>query len=137
VAKAGILEIADVFVVNKADKDGAGEAARDLELMLKMGAGRDADWVPPVVKTSAATGQGIDDLWSAIEDHRKHLESTGALERNRRARLLAEVETLASQRVRERVRGALEADEALAERVAAREVDPYRAASSLLDGLGA
>jgi len=137
VAKAGILEIADVFVVNKADKDGAGEAARDLELMLKMGASRDAEWVPPVVKTSAATGQGVDDLWSAVEDHRKHLESTGALERNRRARLLAEVETLASQRVRERVRAALDADSGLAERVAGREVDPYRAASMLLEGLGA
>jgi len=137
VAKAGILEIADVFVVNKADLDGAGEAARDLELMLKMGASREAEWVPPVVKTSAATGQGVDDLWSAVEDHRRHLESTGALERNRRARLLAEVETLAAQRVRERIRVALLADEGLAGRIAAREVDPYRAASMLLAGLGA
>jgi len=137
VAKAGILEIADVFVVNKADLDGAGEAARDLELMLKMGASREAEWVPPVVKTSAATGQGVDDLWSAVEDHRRHLESTGALERSRRARLLAEVETLAAQRVRERIRVALLADEGLAGRIAAREVDPYRAASMLLAGLGA
>jgi LAO/AO transport system kinase len=135
VAKAGILEIADVFVVNKADRDGAGEAARDLEVMLRMGASRDADWVPPVVKTSAATGEGVDDLWAAIGKHRAHLESTGALERNRRARLLAEVETLASQRVRERVRDALAADPGLAERVATREVDPYRAAATLLDGL--
>jgi len=137
VAKAGILEIADVFVVNKADKDGAGEAARDLELMLKMGASRDAAWLPPVVKTSAATGEGVDDLWSAIERHREHLSTTGALEQHRRLRLLAEVETLASQRVRERVGALLEADEKLAGRVAAREVDPYRAASLLLDGLGA
>jgi LAO/AO transport system kinase len=135
VAKAGILEIADVFVVNKADRDGAGEAARDLELMLKMGAPRDADWVPPVVKTSAATGEGVEDLWSAMQRHREHLESTGALERNRRRRLLAEVETLASQRVRERVRKALDADPDLAERVAARDVDPYRAAATLLDAL--
>src|SRR5213079_2044685 len=52
VAKAGILEIADVFVVNKADREGAAEAARDLEHMLKMGAARDADWLPPVVRTS-------------------------------------------------------------------------------------
>src|SRR6059058_1405053 len=75
VAKAGILEIADVFVVNKSDKEGAGEAARDLRHMLKMGA--EQDWTPPVVPTSAATGDGIDELWDAIEGHRKHLESTG------------------------------------------------------------
>ncbi|HXJ66710.1 MAG TPA: methylmalonyl Co-A mutase-associated GTPase MeaB [Actinomycetota bacterium] len=134
VAKAGILEIADVFVVNKADREGAGEAARELELMVKMGAARDVDWTPPVVRTSAATGEGVDDLWSAIEAHARHLEETGALERNRRARLLAEVETLASQRVRERVHAAIEADPDLAERIARREVDPYRAAALLLEG---
>jgi LAO/AO transport system kinase len=133
VAKAGILEIADVFVVNKADRDGAGEAARDLELMLKMGQARDAAWTPPVVKTSAATGEGVEDLWEAIESHRKHLESTGSLERDRRERLLAEVQTLASQRVRERVHAALEADADLADRLAGRQVDPYRAASMLLE----
>jgi LAO/AO transport system kinase len=140
VAKAGILEIADVFVVNKADRDGAGEAARDLELMLRMGQGRDAEWTPPVVQASAATGQGLDELWEAVESHRKHLEATGALERNRRDRLLAEVQTLASQRVRERVHEALEADPNLADALASREVDPYRAASMLLErvrGLGA
>jgi LAO/AO transport system kinase len=137
VAKAGILEIADVFVVNKSDREGAGEAARDLELMVRMGLTRDADWIPPVVKTSASTGEGVDDLWAAVERHQGHLESTGALERNRRARLLAEVETLASQRVRERVRDAIAADPDLAERVAAREVDPYRAASLLLEGIAA
>ena len=136
VAKAGILEIADVFVVNKADREGAGEAARDLELMIKMGAPRDADWTPPVVRTSAATGEGVDDLWSAIEDHRTHLESTGALESNRRDRLLAEVETLASQRVRERVRAAMTADAELVERIAGRRVDPYAAASLLLERVG-
>src|SRR4051812_3986729 len=75
VAKAGILEIADVFVVNKSDKDGAGEAARDLRHMLKMGA--EMAWTPPVVQTSATTGEGIDELWEAIEGRRKHLESTG------------------------------------------------------------
>jgi len=137
VAKAGILEIADVFVVNKADREGAGEAARELQLMLKMGAARDKDWAPPVVKTSATTGEGVDELWSAIERHAEHLEATGALERNRRARLLAEVETLASQRVRERVHDAIVADPDLAERVAAREVDPYQAAATLLDGVAA
>ncbi len=133
VAKAGILEIADVFVVNKSDREGAGEAARDLELMVKMGAARDADWRPPVVKTSAATGDGVDELWSAIERHHEHLSATGGLERNRTARLLVEVETLASQRIRERAHEAIAADEDLAGRIAGREMDPYRAASMLLD----
>jgi LAO/AO transport system kinase len=133
VAKAGILEIADVFVVNKADKDGAGEAARDLQLMLKMGQARDEGWTPPVVKTSAATGEGVDELWAAIESHREHLESTGALDRNRRARLLAEVQTLAAQRVRERVARGLADDEELATALAERRIDPYRAAARLLE----
>jgi LAO/AO transport system kinase len=137
VAKAGILEIADVFVVNKADRDGAGEAARDLELMVKMGAPRDADWRPPVVKTSAATGDGVDELWSAIQQHHEHLSATGALDRNRRARLLVEVETLAAQRVRERVERELRADSDLADRLAGREIDPYRATNMLLDELTA
>src|SRR6266498_333791 len=134
VAKAGILEIADVFVVNKADKEGSGEAARELELMVRMGARRDKeDWVPPVVRTSTVSGEGIDELWESIESHRKHLEDTGALQRNRRARLLAEVQTLAAQRVRERVQGALEGDPDLARDLEERKVDPYRAATMLLE----
>jgi LAO/AO transport system kinase len=133
VAKAGILEIADVFVVNKADRDGAGEAARDLDLMVKMGSSRDAGWRPPVVQTSAATGAGVDDLWAAMEGHREHLEASGALDRNRRDRLLGEVETLAAGRVRRRLEEALVADDELTHRLAGREVDPYRAASMLLE----
>ncbi|HKX25148.1 MAG TPA: methylmalonyl Co-A mutase-associated GTPase MeaB, partial [Actinomycetota bacterium] len=89
-SKAGILEIADVFVVNKADRDGAAEAVRDLEIMLKLGP--ELDWTPPVVRTSTQTHDGIDDLWEAIERHRKHLESTGELDRRRRRRILREVE---------------------------------------------
>jgi LAO/AO transport system kinase len=135
VAKAGILEIADVFVVNKADRDGAGEAARDLELMLKMG--ESGDWRPPVVKTSAATGDGVPDLWEAIESHRKHLQSTGALERNRRARLLAEVQTLAAQETKGLVHAELDRDEGLGRRLGERELDPYRAAATLLERIAA
>jgi LAO/AO transport system kinase len=131
VAKAGILEIADVFVVNKADRDGATEAARDLEHMLKMGS--EGEWTPPVVKTSATTGQGVDELWEAIERHRKHLESTGLGEELRRRRLLAEVEEMTSQRLKEKVRRTLEADGSLAEELAERRVDPYRAVAMLVE----
>ena len=131
VAKAGILEIADVFVVNKADREGATEAARDLEHMLKMGP--EAEWVPPVVQTSAATGLGIDELWDSIERHRKHLESTGRGQQRRRARLLNEVEEMVSQELKERVKAALESDPGMAEDLEARRVDPYRAADMLVE----
>jgi len=128
-AKAGILEAADVFVVNKGDREGAGEVARDLRQMLHLGAAR--DWEPPVLLTSATEREGIDELWNAVEEHRGHLAATGALEAKRRARLLREVESLAAERFRERVARALEADPALARRLAERELDPYAAAETL------
>lgn len=134
-AKAGILEVADVFVVNKSDRDGADLAARDLLQMIRMGAER--PWTPPVVKTAAATGDGVDELWEAIEAHRSHLADTGALESDRRTRLLREVEVLAAERGRERVRELLQADAALGEDLASRRVDPYAAAAILMQRLGA
>jgi len=135
VAKAGILEIADAFVVNKADREGAGEAARDLIVMLRMGP--PLDWTPPVIKTSTTSGEGVDELWAAIDEHRAHLESSGELTRKRRARLMTEVEVLASQRVRQRVTAALEADQELGRQLEDRTVDPYRAADILLGDSGA
>jgi LAO/AO transport system kinase len=136
VAKAGILEIADVFVVNKADREGAGEAARDLKVMLRMGP--ELAWTPPVVQTSTVTGQGIDELWDAIESHRKHQESSGEMERKRRARLLREVETMVSERLRSRVGALLEGEEMrdLARDLEERTIDPYRAVDILLEEMG-
>ena len=130
VAKAGILEIADVFVVNKADREGAGDAARDLGSMLRMGP--KMDWTPPVVKTSTVTAEGVDELWEAIDQHRKHQESTGALEEKRRTRILEEVKSMVAFRLRERATDALDVDVGLAEEVATRTLDPYRAAEILL-----
>jgi LAO/AO transport system kinase len=132
-SKAGILEIADVFVVNKADRPGADEAVRDLEVMLKMGP--DLEWTPPVVRTSTQSHDGVEDLWEAIEAHRKHLESTGELDRRRRARILREVEDMVSVRLRARAAELLEAGalESVADDLVARRVDPYRAAAILLE----
>jgi len=130
-SKAGILEVADVFVVNKSDLDGANEAVRDLESMIRLG-GRPA-WMPPVVKVAAATGEGIEDLWTAIEAHRKHAEASGDLVRDRSRRLRREVESLASEILRRRLGRALEADPELIADLDARRIDPYRAASSLAD----
>ena len=134
VSKAGILEVADVFAVNKADLDGAGDAVRDLEAMIRLG-GR-PPWMPPVVKVTAADGSGIDDLWAAIDAHRAHAESTGSLARDRAARLRREVESLASELLRRRLSGALDADGSLAGDLDARRIDPYRAAAAIAEAVG-
>jgi LAO/AO transport system kinase len=128
-AKAGILEVADVFVVNKADRDGAAEVVRELRQMLHLGAAR--DWDPPVLTTSALEQEGVEALWQAVEDHRQHLEVGGVLATKRRARLLREVEALAAERFRVRVAAALETDEGLVEDLLERRIDPYGAAAML------
>ena len=134
VSKAGILEIADVFVVNKADKEGANEAVRDLRNMLAMGP--KLEWKPPIVKTSTVTGDGIDDLLEAIQRHRKHQEATGDLERKRSRRILDEVRSMVAFRLRERATAVL-AEAGLADELADRRIDPYRAAGILLERIGA
>jgi LAO/AO transport system kinase len=135
VAKAGILEIADVFVVNKADKEGAGDAARDLKNMLRMGPSM--EWTPPIVKTSTVTGEGVDELWDAIQSHRKHQEESGTLAEKRRKRIVEEVRSMVAFRLRERTAELLgvEAD-GLASDLSERRIDPYAAAASLIDSLG-
>jgi GTPase len=133
VAKAGILEVADVFVVNKSDREGADAAARDLDAMIRLGAA--AGWTPPVVKASAGTGAAVDEVWSAIERHRSFLDGD-RLTAARRRRLALEVASHATERLRERVAAALETDDALREDLAERRLDPYRAASMLLERVG-
>src|SRR5437867_4259685 len=92
-AKAGLLEVADIFVVNKAERDGADQTVRDLMQMLAMGP--KADWSPPVIRATAVDGVGADEVWRAIEGHQEHLSSSGALVERRRARVRREVEILA------------------------------------------
>lgn len=131
VAKAGILEVADVFVVNKADREGADAAVRDLNQMIRMGP--ELAWRPPVVRSTAAAAEGIDEVWEAIEAHRTHLQGSGVLDRSRRTRLIDEVESLAAARLRGRVRAMLESDGSLVDDLAERRVDPYRTAAILMD----
>ena len=135
-AKAGILEVADVFVVNKADREGAGDVVRDLKGMLRMGP--KLAWEPPIVKTSTVNGEGIDELWEAISGHRAHLEDTGQLEGKRRRRVLEEVESMVALRLRARTAGLLDqgAEAELADDLAARRIDPYRVAGILLEKVG-
>ena len=131
VAKAGILEIADVFVVNKSDREGADIAVRDLEQMLRLGP--ELPWTPPIVKTSAASADGVSELWDAIARHRAYLQDSGLLLENRRARLLREVESLTVEELRGRVRELLSADTELASELTERRTDPYAVAETLAD----
>lgn len=129
VAKAGILEIADVFVVNKADREGADAAVRDLEQMLRLGP--ELPWTPPIVKTAAAAGDGIEALWAAMDEHRAFLEGTDRVGVNRRARLIGEVESLTVEELRGRIREILLGDEALVTDLVERRTDPYVLAAEL------
>ncbi len=130
--KAGLMEIADVFVVNKADRPGAKETARDLERMLDMAAL--TGWRPPVVCATAPTGDGVDDVWQAVVDHRAHGEAGGELAERRRRRAAEEVTRLVAARLTERARSATGGARGreLADAVAAGEVDPWTAADELL-----
>ncbi|SEC61699.1 LAO/AO transport system kinase [Streptomyces melanosporofaciens] len=103
-AKAGILEIGDVYVVNKADREGADATARELNHMLGLGEGRaPGDWRPPIVKTVAARGEGIDEVVEALEKHRAWMEEHGVLAERRMRRAAGEVETIAVTALRERI----------------------------------
>jgi LAO/AO transport system kinase len=128
-AKAGILEVADVFVVNKADRDGAAEVVRGLQQMLHQGAVR--PWDPPIVSTTASAPDGIDGLWEAIDRHRGWLETSGERDAKRDARMLQEVGSLAGERFRLAVTEALAADPELVGRLRERRIDPYEAAAAL------
>jgi LAO/AO transport system kinase len=134
-AKAGILEIGDIYVVNKADRDGADQVRRDLRNMLAL-ADRDVDaWRPPIVQTVAQTGQGVDEVVEKIDEHRAWMESSGDLDRRRVRRARDEIEAIAVTALRERwgdVHARGELDE-LAEKVVAGSSDPYTAADALLE----
>jgi GTPase len=137
-AKAGILEIGDVFVVNKADRDGADATARELNHMLALGERREpGDWRPPIIKTVAARGEGVPEVVEALEKHRAWLAETGRLAARRRARAAAEIEAIALGVLRSRF-GSLHGDSrlaALADRVAGGELDPFAAADELLESV--
>jgi len=134
-AKAGILEIGDVYVVNKADRDGADAVRRDLRNMLALAERGEHDWKPPIVQTVAHTGQGVDEVVTRIDAHRDWMESTGELGRRRVRRTRDEIEAIAVTSLRGRwgdVHQRTELDD-LAEQVVAGKSDPYAAADSLLE----
>lgn len=136
-AKAGILEIGDVFVVNKADRDGAATTRRELRSMISLAA-RPADaWKPPIVMTIASQGEGVDGVVEAIDKHFAFSAAAGTLQERRRARARREIEAialLAVQRKFDDRPGGSQLD-ALAAAVLAGQTDPYAAADQLIDNL--
>ena len=135
-AKAGILEVGDLYVVNKADREGADVTVRELRAMLALGrdhsGAEPGEWRQPIVKTVASTGTGIPDLLMALDEHRVWLESTGAGEEQRRRRAAAEIEALVLEHTRRRLRASAGTRLAeLATAVADGRLDPYTAADEL------
>ncbi|MBB1252991.1 methylmalonyl Co-A mutase-associated GTPase MeaB [Streptomyces alkaliterrae] len=137
-AKAGILEIGDVYVVNKADRDGADATVRELNHMLGLGESRGpGDWRPSIVKTVASRGEGVGEVVEALEKHRAWMEERGVLGERRLRRAATEVETIAVTALRERIAD-LHGDRrlgALAEQIVAGTLDPYAAADQLVAGV--
>lgn len=135
-AKAGILEIADIFAVNKIDRPGAQEAIRDLRSMLAMARYAEGEWRPPIVAMSAVTGEGVDELVTRLEKHWAWLAESGERDVRRRDRAREEVSAIAVTTLRARM-GGLPGDsrlDELAALVAAGELDPYAAADQLIGG---
>lgn len=135
--KAGVLEIADIVVVNKGDRPGADEAAKDLVQALNLGAPR-TEWRTPVVKTSASTGAGVDDLIAAVQKHRDWAKQSGEAQRRTADAMRTEIETLVRERVLRNLTRRIESQglDGVIDRVVAKELDPYAAAEVVLGALG-
>ena len=127
-AKAGILEIGDVFAINKSDRPGAAQTAAELRAMLGMAPA--SEWSPPIVETTAATGAGLSELWSAIVAHRRHLGDAG-LEVRRRRRRHDDLQAALAEEFRRRAVARADADPAVVAAVEVGTLDPWSAAARL------
>ena len=132
--KAGLMEIADIFVINKADRPGARETMRDLTAMLKMT--DRPGWRPSIVSTTATDGTGVDELWVAITEHREYLETSDELAARRRDRSRRELSRIVAERLMARADELTGGDafEAAYRRIESGELDPWTAADHVLDG---
>ena len=137
--KAGLLEIADVLVVNKADRPGAAQTARALEMVINRNAVRggadDNVWRPPILKTIALDGSGVPEVLEAIVGHREYLRASGSWAERERARVETELRNVLQQELLDRLlaRVGEEQVQAWVERIAARKVDVYTAVWAVLD----
>ena len=135
-AKAGILEVADLFIVNKADKPDAQQVVRDLRGMLALGGGKEG-WKPPIITTTATTGDGLAEVVTRLDAHWDWLADSGELKRRRLARAREEITALAFAALRARLASSSETKaglDELAARVADGTLDPFQAAEDILDG---
>jgi LAO/AO transport system kinase len=138
-AKAGILEIGDIFVVNKADRDGADSTAREIRHMISLGQRTQADWTPPILKTVASRSEGIADVVQAISDHRQWAQAGGEWQARRARRSADEIEAIALARVRQRFDSGIGGADlsTLAVQLRDGHIDAYSAADQLLGESGA
>ena len=137
--KAGLMEIADVFVINKADRKGVDETRRDLEQMLDLSDLPHEAWRPPIVPTIGSTGEGVEALWDVVQQHRAHISSTGELDRRRRFRLREELREIVARRLEQKAREICTGDrwDQLQDGVIERTLDPWSAADEMLKAVGA
>ncbi|HMY05242.1 MAG TPA: hypothetical protein PKA48_17890, partial [Candidatus Obscuribacter sp.] len=135
--KSGIMEIGDIFVVNKGDLPGANKSASEITASLELNSFK-TDWRPPVIVSIAETGQGIDQLWSSVKNHKKFLEQEGLLESRRLERIQAElseiVADIARRNLKESLKSSSEVQEVL-DGIIKREVDPHTAARKLIGSM--
>ena len=131
--KAGLLEVADLFVVNKADRPGVKELERDLHLMLDLDPHM-GEWRPPILRTVASTGEGAAELWAAVGEHRAFLEAKGLLAERRARRVADELGEIVARRLERRAFElcAGPAYERLHEAVVDRRLDPWSAAEEIV-----
>ena len=137
--KAGLMEIADIFVINKADRKGVEETRRDIEQMLELSDLPHEAWRPPIVATVGNTGEGVPALWDAIKEHRASIETSGELTKRREFRLREELREIVARRLEQRARDICTGDrwESLQSGVLNRSIDPWSAADEMLQGVGA
>ena len=132
--KAGLMEVADVFVINKSDRKGVEETRRDLMQMLDLSDLSDESWRPPIVSTVGLTGEGVPDLWDAVLAHREYAESSGELLERRTFRLREELREIVAQRLGQRARKICSGErwDELTDSVVAHKIDPWTAADEML-----
>ena len=137
--KAGLMEIADIFVINKADRKGVEETRRDIEQMLELSDLAHDAWRPPIIATVGNTGEGVTQLWEAIVEHRSIIETSGELQKRRDFRLREELREIVARRLELRAREICTGDqwESLQDGVLGRTIDPWSAADEMLKGVGA
>ena len=137
--KAGLMEIADIFVINKADRKGADETRRDLEQMLDLSDLAHDAWRPPILQTTATSGDGVEELWNTVAQHREHSTTTGLLQRRRSFRLREELREIVERRLEHRAREICSGTEwdALQTKVLENQLDPWTAADDMLKGIKA